>query len=161
MKDEYKFKRLLKYNPKTGEFIWLKSKGSNKAGDIAGGLINGYVKIKVNNRNHYAHRLAWFYVYGAWPENQIDHINHDRSDNRIDNLREVTGKENSKNQKMHITNSSGVTGVYWRKDRSKWRAAIHVNNIFIGLGSYIDKFEAICARKSAEVLYGYHPNHGL
>ncbi len=78
----------LEYRPETGEFFWRVQRGQNKPGDPAGTLYNnGYVVIRINRKGYLAHRLAWFMEFGQWPENHLDHINRDRADNRLVNLR--------------------------------------------------------------------------
>lgn len=155
-------KKLLSYNPKTGEFVWMDDRNHMAmAGDKAGSLnVNGYVCIFVFNKSYRAHRLAWLYMTGKWPKEQIDHINHIRDDNRWENLREVNSSENQRNRTINRNNTSGITGVYLNKFNNTWRGMICVDCKIITLGSYIDKFEAICARKSAEIKYKYHDNHG-
>lgn len=82
-----------------------------RPGSIAGSVSNlGYVKIKINRRLYAAHRLVWFYVKGVWPNGELDHINGNRSDNRIENLREATRSENCGNSK-HKGNATGFKGV--------------------------------------------------
>jgi len=154
-------KEILDYNPETGVFIWLKhNKNQKSIGDAAGHLMaEGRTSIRINYISYLLHRLAWLYVYGKWP-NEIDHINHNQSDNRISNLREVTHRENMLNQSMCKNNTSGVTGVYWHKKNNKWFASIMVKGVAIHLGISFDKFEMMCARKSAEIKYGFHVNHG-
>ena len=160
MLTQKELKKHLHYNPGTGIFTRLACSANNvKAGDIAGCLHNGYIEIRVNKKRYLAHRLAWFYVHGEWPE-QIDHINHIRDDNRLFNLRDATNLENGKNQSKKITNTSGVTGVYWAKRNKKWIASVSINNKTKYLGSHIDKFEVICMRMSANNKYGFHKNHG-
>lgn len=154
-------KKILTYNPETGIFVWLKNKGTARAGDYAGYIQNGYNVIMINGSNFRSHRLAWLYVYGEWPKEQIDHINHNREDNKLINLREVTHQENLKNITLKKNNKSGIMGVGWIKQNSSWRAYISSNKKWIHLGSFNDKFEAICARKSAERKYGFHENHGV
>jgi len=140
------------YSRDTGLFIW-------NNGDIAGTLDKGgYVIIKVNKKAYKAHRLAWLYEYREMPSGHIDHVNHDRTDNRIDNLRDVSQAENNKNQRMYHTNTSGVTGVTFQY--GKWKTRINVDGKRICLGSFVEFSEAVNARKNAEVLYGYHENHG-
>jgi hypothetical protein len=99
-------------------------------------------------------------MYGEWPNHEIDHINGDSLDNRICNLRDVTSQGNNRNMSLAKTNTSGVCGVRYKKDRSKWVALITLNNRQTHLGYYQDFFEAVCARKSAERKYGFHENHG-
>ncbi len=154
-------KELLHYNPETGVFKW-KKKTANciEIGDMAGCLNSrGYLIICINSKNYYAHRLAWLYMTGEWPV-QIDHINHIKDDNSWINLRETTSQENSKNRSLRKTNKSGVIGVGWCKQSNKWKTGIKISQKAIHLGYFTDKFEAICARKSAERKYEFHPNHG-
>lgn len=157
-----KLKDVLDYNEETGDFTWkIRIAGVVEIGDVAGCKVaHGYIKIIINKEQYYAHRLAWLYVHGVWPENQIDHINHDRSDNRLENLRCVTRQGNNRNTKLYKNNKSGVTGVARARNFNRWIAKIKVSGKEIVVGSFKDKFEAICARKSAEVKYGFHENHG-
>jgi len=146
------------YDKTTGIFLHKKRSGV-KAGRIAGSLTSyGYISIKVNKKAYGAHRLAWLYEYGSLPTSSIDHINHNRVDNRIDNLRICITDENSKNRKLYNNNPSGATGVRWRKDR--WEARIGVDGKSVHLGTFSEYSEAVNARKNAEVLYGFHENHG-
>ena len=161
MLTQEKLKQLLHYNPDTGVFSWLVSRGNVvKAGDIAGWINKGYRMIKINGKNYSSHRLAWLYITGAFPEDQIDHVKHNKTDNRFTKLREATNQENSKNCSKSKNNVSGVTGVSWNKRDKTWSAMIGVNKKTTYLGSSKDKFEVICARKSADNKYGFHPNHG-
>ena len=113
---------LLDYDPETGHFRWRVTKGSKRmAGEVAGCLYGkGYWSIGIDRRLYYAHRLAWLYVHGEWPKRVIDHINRDKLDNRIVNLRDVTISENGLNQKS-------VRGFYFDKSRGKYMAYIQVN----------------------------------
>tara|TARA_R110001606_G_scaffold190822_1_gene338772 strand:+ start:384 stop:701 length:318 start_codon:yes stop_codon:yes gene_type:complete len=97
---------------------------------------------------------------GDWPADQIDHISGDRSDNRIENLREATQTENSRNMKTLANNMSGVMGVSWDKRERHWIATISDDNSSVRLGRFKSFEDAVAARKAAEVEYGYHPNHG-
>lgn len=164
MLTQKRLKELLCYDPGTGVFTNLISRSpSAVAGAVAGwiDIHNGYIQIQIDGRNYPSHRLAWLYVYGEFPIHEIDHTNGKRDDNRIVNLRAVTSSENSKNSKIRSTNTSGITGVSWCKNSNKWMVQISDNKKQINLGRFSDKFEAICARKSAENRLGYHPNHGL
>ena len=94
-------KSVLYYDKDTGLFTWKISnkKGHVKEGKLAGSKDNrGYVKIQINKKDYTAHRLAWFYIYGEWPKQVIDHINRIKFDNRIENLRDVSVLENNKNR---------------------------------------------------------------
>lgn len=141
--------------------MWLQSPtGSVSIGSNAGTLQKrGYIEIRLDKKVYKAHRLAWLYVTGKWPKDQIDHINHARDDNRWVNLQEADNKSNAKNRASTKANGD-IIGVYWNKSRLNWRAAININGKRTFLGSYTDKFDAICARLSANNKYGYHENHG-
>ena len=158
-----RLKELLHYNPDTGIFIWI---GLNararriKIGDVAGCVLRNRIRIRTHGKAHYAHRLAWLYVNGEWPNGEIDHINHDPQDNRIDNLRVVNHQTNGKNQKFSISNTSGATGIYWYKRGKKWQASIRVNGGNIHLGYFVNYDDAVAVRKNAEISYGFHKNHG-
>lgn len=153
--------KVLDYNSETGGFIRKISPSRDiKVGTRAGGAVNktGYRLISINNIRYKAGRLAWFYHYGEWPSDeapQIGHINGDRPDGRIANLRQVTDERNSRNQKVRSTNTSGRTGVRFHKPRGKWMAVIRNNGKYECLGYYA-KFEAaVKAREAAEIKYGY------
>lgn len=108
-------KEFLEYNPKTGNFVWIKrinSQSRAKIGAVAGWKKSGYKCIALDGVKYYCHRLAWFYIHGKWPENEIDHINGVKDDNRLSNLRDVTHKENLQNRrKANSNNESGFLGV--------------------------------------------------
>jgi len=152
---------LLHYDPEKGALTWRVFRGSRaKAGDLAGTAANGYLRVRVGDSLYYVHRLAWFIYYGKWPENQIDHINGNRIDNRIENLREANHSINGKNTEIHRNNTTGHSGVTWNKKRRKYVAQIKVNYKVIYLGYYTDIDGAVAARKQAEIDYGFHKNHG-
>ena len=155
-----KLRELLHYDPETGIFTRkVRTSSRIKIGDVAGCLSSrdGYLRIAVLSRDYLAHRLAWLYVYGNWPEDQIDHINRNRSDNRISNLRGVTNKQNLQNASKYSHNTSGHTGVCWHKQCSKWVAQIAHNRKHLSLGCFATIEEAIAARKAGELKYwGHH-----
>ena len=156
-------KELLIYDKDSGEFTWIKAMSSRAgAGSIAGCVhqCTGYRVITIAGTQYKEHRLAFLYVTGKWPSDQVDHINGYKVDNRWGNLRDVTAKENSKNKKIDSRNTSGFVGVGWHKQTGKWRVRILVNNVRVSLGSYFDLENAIQARKIANIKYGYHQNHG-
>ena len=161
MTQEY-LKSLLDYNPETGKFIWKVSKNNRvKCGSEAGAIdFYGYRVIGIDKKRYLAHRLAWLWYYGRWPEDQIDHINHNPDDNRIENLREVSNQENHKNQSLSCNNTSGRIGVYWFSKTKRWNAKIQVNGKNIHLGFFKEKEDAIKAMKEAEAKYKFHKNHG-
>lgn len=132
-------KEALHYAPDTGVFTRLKaSTNSVRVGDIAGTLNKklGYVELSVLGYRTYAHRLAWFYVHGEWPK-EIDHINGDRADNRISNLRPATKKQNCENKGLHPRNTSGFRGVHQCPKTKMWVARI-TNH---GRGKYLGHFK--------------------
>jgi len=120
MLTQARLKGLLHYNPETGVFTRLVGSGSKRAGDISGSLmLNGYLSICIlSKKNLLAHRLAFLYMEGALPPNQVDHINRDRADNRWTNLRHATSKENNRN----TVNNVSFIGVNWDKRHGKWKA---------------------------------------
>lgn len=150
-----KLKKLLKYNPDTGDFINKVFRGLRALpGEMAGSVgQGGYIEITINKRKYKAHRLAWLYTYGVWPTNNIDHINRVKIDNRICNLRDVTQHQNGQNKTKHCNNTSGHTGVVWHKRTQRWRARIRVQTKDIYLGCFPDIQSAINARKQAEARY--------
>ena len=113
--DHSKLLNMLDYNPETGIFVWKEpSKHSRHLKGKQAGSMNdrGYIRVKLLNKDYKAHRLAWYYVHSEWPPQQIDHINRNRSDNRICNLRLATPSLNSFNKTPHRLSSSGVRGVF-------------------------------------------------
>ena len=125
-----KLKELLSYNPETGIFVWKMNRGRNNAaaqkGQIAGCIdnIKGYHVVRINKENFFGHRLAWLYIYGYSPEHDIDHINRDESDNRINNLREVSRQCNTRNCGNYNSNTSGVKGICWAKTVCMWKSYV-------------------------------------
>ena len=146
---------VLHYDQETGIFTWkVRTSNRVKVGDVAGCPDGyGYLRIKVCSRLYKAHRLAWLYVHGNWPKDQIDHINRDRSDNRLANLRDVSHKQNHQNRSKSSNNTSGHPGIYWNKQNSKWVAQIQHNHKLIYLGSFTNIEEALSARKAGELKY--------
>tara|TARA_R110000851_G_scaffold138417_1_gene275047 strand:+ start:988 stop:1500 length:513 start_codon:yes stop_codon:yes gene_type:complete len=160
-----KLKAKIHYCRDTGIFTWLYGTGLVKAGDRAGSVSTtkfskSYIKIKVFRKHYQAHRLAYFYINGEWPTNQLDHIDGCGTNNKWSNLRPVTAAENCKNKRLQSNNTSGTTGVTFNEYMGRWKATIYDGNKQYHLGYHSDKFEAICARKSAEKKRGFHENHG-
>ena len=158
----------LRYDPETGKLYWRENPTAPKTwntryADTEAFTTNfsGYRQGTLDKRRYLAHRVAWAIYYGDWPADSIDHIDHDPCNNRIENLREVSHAENMKNMRMHRTNTSGATGVYWHPRRSKWMAAIRASDMLHHLGYFNNIGDAIAARKAAEAEYGFHTNHGV
>lgn len=126
----------LSYDAETGLFTRLKTEFGKRAGQLAGTRTShGYVQIKVAGYLTYAHRLAWLYVYGTLPSGEVDHINGDRSDNRLCNLRDVTTQTNAENRRSPgRNNKSGFLGVSWDAQRGKWKAGIVINGRWKHIG---------------------------
>lgn len=144
-----RLKELLDYDPATGFFTHLTSgRGrGRKAGARAGCLELGYTMVGVCGRKYQAHRLAWFFVHGAWPRDQLDHINMQRSDNRIANLREATNAQNGANCPARRRNKCGKKGV--SKMKGRWRAQIFKNKRQVHLGLFATAEEAHAAYVAA------------
>lgn len=151
------------YNAETGKLCWKVDRSFNiKAGVELASVVNseGYLHVKLQGRTYKQHRGAWLLVHKSWPEFEIDHINHNRSDNRLVNLRVATRIENSRNNARSKKNTTGVTGVCRHNQMGKWRAQIRVDGAQKHLGLFDTFEEAVAVRKTAELAGGYHPNHG-
>lgn len=151
------------FDYKDGELFWkIKTSRNVLIGDKAGRKAKDHYKtFRFNGDSYYVHRVIWEMHNGPIPEGmQIDHIDQNKFNNRIENLRLVDGFDNHKNMPLLKNNTSGCCGVSLRKKLAKWRAFISVNGSFMELGYYDDWFEAVCARKSAENRLGFHENHG-
>jgi hypothetical protein len=147
---------LLDYDPETGIFTWKKTLSSSAvAGSIAGYIhnIEGYANIKINRKSYRAHRLAYKMYYGLDPVDQVDHIDCDKANNRIANLRDATQTQNMGNTRLYKTNTSGFKGVCWSCKRKKWVAGITINYKKILLGFYKTKEEAALAYEKAAKEY--------
>ena len=146
---QYELKNLVSYNPETGIFTRLVSTSSNaNVGNIAGYISgNGYKYFSIKNKEVLAHRMAWIYVYGEL-NGQIDHINRDRSDNRICNLRVINQSENNRNMPIKSHNTTGYPGVSFRKDTGKYRSTIHHNGKSKSLGCFETAYQAFEAYKT-------------
>lgn len=149
------------FDPETGIFTRKTTVAPNaRKGDVAGwNYAGGYLGITADGKQYVAHRLAWLYVHGEWPD-QIDHIDHNRQNNKINNLRNANFSVNSKNVGPFSTNKAGVHGVCLYKPTGKWKAQIGVNGKSIHLGYFDTKEAAAAARSAANKKYGFHENHG-
>lgn len=121
----------------------------------------GYSQVTIKGELHLVHRIVWEMHNGPIPKGFIiDHDDRNKFNNNISNLRLVSYEQNQKNRSKSKNNTSGVTGVVWDKARCKWAAQIQVKGKNKTLGRFLDMTDAITARKTAEMLYGFHPNHG-
>jgi HNH endonuclease/AP2 domain len=168
-------RQLIRFDEVSGEYFWVPrprsmfktnaafmSFNSRFAGKPALNTSNGlgYLRSRFFGARHQAHRVVWAYHYGEWPEFEIDHINGNRADNRIENLRAVNAAANMQNKKVYRNNKSGVSGVFRRPTSGRWQVSIAANGKRIGLGTYECFEEAVAVRKAAEVTHGFHANHG-
>ena len=147
---QQELKKLFLYNPENGSF---KKRSSQKYINKA---MSGYTRIRINGKSYLAHHLAWLYYYGEFPKINLDHINRDRSDNRIKNLREASRVENAINILYRSNNVSGVAGVSLHIASNKWQARISDNRKNIALGIFSSFAEAVKVRYDAELRLGYH-----
>lgn len=167
-------RELLDYDSSTGILVWKwrdrkwfcnswgwprwNSRYAGKPAFIC--VIRGYKRGGILGRLYSASRIIWLYVTGSWPEGEIDHKNHICSDDRYDNLRDVSHQENSRNQRLPSDNHSGVCGVR-RCKSGRFRVEIRIDGKSINLGRYDTLMEAKKARKTAERSYSFSEDHGV
>lgn len=147
---------ILDYNPHTGIFMWSKKRKGVKVG-VPLGTDNGfgYLRITVFGKSYYAHRLAWFYVEGSWPD-QIDHINGIKSDNSYWNLRDVTVQQNAQNKIFpQKTSKSQILGVSWHKKAKKWQAhiCIYKERKYLGLFASVEEAQQAYLNEKRNISY--------
>jgi len=144
------------YDPDTGSLTWrvmLNARGPVGAEVGCVCKRRGYRVTRIDGISYLVHRVIWFYVHGAWPEHELDHINGVRHDNRIANLRIATRSQNACNTGVRKDSGSRVKGVRWHVKSKKWQARIIVNNRDISLGYFNEKSEAEEARLRAEEIH--------
>ena len=157
---EYPSKSMIKekplYNPESGIFSSIVS--HRRVGYLDK---DGYIVINIYNKEYRAHKLAMILQGIDLKGLEVDHADGVRSNNKLSNLSAVTKKVNAKNKRLRSNNKTGVHGVSWDKNLSKWRSRISTNkNRHTSLGCFASFLDACCARKSAEISNGYHENHG-
>lgn len=155
-------KEYFSYSPETGDFVWIKNqRPRGKKGQQAGWLHEktGYKVLSICGVKYLQHRAAWYFQYGVMPAN-IDHINGNKTDNRIVNLRAVDHGVNMKNLPRRIDNKTGCMGIYWQPKVQRWAVRIAASKKERHVGLFEDRFEALAARKKAETANHYHANHG-
>lgn len=142
-------KERLNYDRNTGLFYWRSHSEHQYTGRLAGHInADGYRMIRVLKKKTYGqHRLAWAFINGNWPIGEIDHINGDRTDNRIENLRVVSDRENAQNRSAH--RNGKLVGSYYDSKRNKWRGRITIAGIVRYLGSFDSAEEAHKAYQAA------------
>jgi hypothetical protein len=150
-----RLKSRVSYSPRSGVFR-LRRNGER----IGSPSAKGYLAVQLGVKHYSLHRLAWLYVYGKFPEGVVDHIDHNKHNNALGNLRETTQVDNCKNRKLASNNTSGFVGVRWNEKRNKWTAAIKVDKKNIHLGCFDSYEEAVVVRQEANEAYGFHKNHG-
>jgi len=177
MLTQKQLKECLHYNPDTGVFTWKvrpishfkTARDMNRWNNRYSGTDVGhkhkdgprrYREVHIFKKCISAHRLAFLYMTGKFPQNKVDHNNGDGLDNRWLNLSDVSNSENGRNQRKSCINTSGVTGVFWDKESLKWRAGIGVNKKKIYLGRYNCITAAEIAVKAARIKYGFNERHG-
>lgn len=157
----------LNYDPATGAFVWKRSASmpvwwNNRYGGVPTFIcrsLGGYNYSSIDGFSVIGHRVAWAMHYGYWPDGEIDHIDHNKSNNAIANLRVVNRSANNQNQPMRRDNTSGTTGVVLTKN-GKWQAQIGYRGKVRNLGKFQNIEDAIGARQRAEMALGFHKNHG-
>lgn len=171
-------RQLLDYDPETGALTWrsradgffpvtryrTRAELAHRWNVIYAGkpalqtFTNGYLGGRLFTENVRAHRVAWKIFHGTDPQGQIDHINGDKLDNRIANLRVVDAGGNARNRPLRSDNKSGVNGVFAHS--GKWRAGIRFNGRYTYLGTFETFSDAVSSRRAAELALGFHANHG-
>lgn len=147
-------RKLLNYDPSSGDFTRRVSLSpKTPAGSLAGSIDDmGYVRIGVNGKRYRAHQLAWLYMTGEWPDEDVDHINGFRSDNRWENLRSVSRKVNLQNRRANnpANKTSGLLGASWSRQANRWTSCIRINGKTRYLGLYDTAEEAHAAYVDAK-----------
>jgi hypothetical protein len=148
-------RELFDYNPETGSLLWKKPRKKINVGDIAGTIDSyGYLRVGIDGRKYKNHQIVFLYWYGYLPMT-IDHINREKLDNRITNLRPVNAAQNAMNQGRDKRNKSGFKGVSWDKGTGTWLVSIKARQKALNLGRFLDPIDAACAyNMAAEEYFG-------
>lgn len=167
--------QLLRYEPETGRLFWhhrprdrfsdersFRTWNARYAGREAFTSVtkNGYRCGRIFDKTYFAHRVCWVLAAGEWPADDIDHINGDRADNRLENLRSTTRTHNNRNRRRSSNNTSGVTGVSWHAASRSWHAVIVIAGKQISLGYFKTLAPAEAARRAANAKHGFAGRHG-
>lgn len=159
------FYKYVSYDAETGDFTRINIYNDDvRRIDNIGKIIgnpssNGYLEITVGHSKFSAHKLAWYFIYGEVPSENIDHIDGNKQNNKISNLRLRSPLENMRNRGINKNNSTGYNGVYLSSN-GKYRARIKIEGKLIGLGTFVNFEDAVKARKEANEFYGFDENHG-
>jgi hypothetical protein len=156
-----RLRAVLRYDAETGRLFWLPRPGKlkwtvqNAGKEAFTANTLGYRCGTIDGVRFQAHRVIWKIVHGREPKGQIDHIDGNRSNNRVENLRDVSNAENARNRRPYCRTTSGTLGVSWTTHHRRWRAYITVEGKQIALGTFREKSDAIAARRAAEAKYGF------
>ena len=161
-------RQFLHYDPQTGVFTWITYRNARIEYGTTAGCVGktGYRRIRILGKPYRASRLAFLYMIGEWPTQEVDHINRNRDDNRWDNLRDVSRSENQKNKSriprptatgsLHTMRRSGGMGVSWHSKSRKWRASINIDSKKKWIGEFNEQIDAIKARLNKEIELNYY-----
>jgi hypothetical protein len=156
---QQEIKEILFYDPETGNFQWIERKKGRRLYSVGTITNHGYLHIAIGGQRYLGHILAWIYVYGAAPTMGLDHINRNKLDNRITNLRLATSAENMANQNVRNDNTSGQSGVTWDKQKNKWKVQIGPakSRVQKHFANYNDA--VVFAKQAAQTIFGaFAPN---
>lgn len=163
MLTQERLKELISYDPVDGTFCWKVTRSNRAvAGKVAGKCKDskGYSVIRVDKRLYRAHRLAYLYITGEWPESDVDHKNNNRADNRWENLRASTRSQNIANKATPASNKSGVKGVCWNVAHQRWLVTLRVEGRHKYIGEFRCKKTAVRAvREARQRFHGEFARH--
>lgn len=161
MLTQQRLRELLDYDPITGCFWWREQEATNSSAngprnrwaeqEAGATTVQGYRIVSVDNERFRACRLAWLYMTGEWPTNDIDHRNGNQADDRWENLRSATKAQNMQNAKMRADNKSGARGVSWNKRKQKWHVRVNADGMMYHCG-YFDDFDKAVAVRDAKAI---------
>jgi hypothetical protein len=148
---QQELKELVEYNPETGVLMWRVARPRADQWSNVGSLTpQGYLRTSIRGRAYFVHSLIWLYVYGYFPENDIDHIDRVKTNNCLGNLRVVSKCCSAQNKSVYKNNKSGIKGVHWCNTTQRWRVCIVLSKGQRVIGSFEDFTEAVCLRLAAE-----------